>query len=49
MVSNARLDTIYMEKRITAATVETLAAQETVFDNEVRGFMARRRGCDPTR
>jgi integrase len=36
-----------MVQRITAAVVEGLAAHETVFDNEVRGFMVRRRGGEP--
>lgn len=33
-----------MAEKITAAVVKDLAARETVFDNEVRGFMVRRRG-----
>jgi integrase len=35
-----------MPQRITAAVVEGLAATQTVYDNEVRGFMVRRRGGD---
>lgn len=36
-----------MAMRITAAVVEALSAHETVFDNEVRGLMVRRRSGEP--
>jgi len=34
-------------EKITAEVVKGLAAHETVFDNEVRGFLVRRHGGEP--
>jgi integrase len=36
-----------MARKITAAVVKDLGTYETAFDNEIRGFMVRRRGGEP--